>query len=86
MLSARLSILAYKEAELTIVAIDFSTSSEDNDKRFATRDRRADNISFSRPKAVEETLTNWSTDITELLHLVETTTYLISKENMTYKV
>jgi 26S proteasome regulatory subunit N5 len=34
----------------------------------------------------EETLSDWGSDISELLHLVEKTCHLINKENMLHKV
>jgi 26S proteasome regulatory subunit N5 len=49
---------------------------------YARIDRPADIVRFASPKAPEEILTNWSSDIDKLLHLVETTTHLIHKEKM----
>jgi len=50
---------------------------------YAKIDRPKDIVRFSTPKNPEAVLTEWSTDIDKLLHLVETTTHLINKENMT---
>ena len=35
------------------------------------------------PGTAESVLSDWASDIGKLLHLVETTTHLINKENMT---
>jgi 26S proteasome regulatory subunit N5 len=53
---------------------------------YAKIDRPANIISFQKPQSPEELLTNWSSDISELLRLVETTCHLINKENMIHKV
>lgn len=37
-------------------------------------------------QVAEETLSDWGSDISELLHLVEKTCHLINKENMLHKV
>lgn len=50
---------------------------------YAKIDRPKDIVRFSAPKTPEEVLSDWSADIDKLLHLVETTTHLIDKENMT---
>jgi 26S proteasome regulatory subunit N5 len=50
---------------------------------YAKIDRPKDIVRFSAAKMPEEVLTDWSADIDKLLHLVETTTHLINKENMT---
>eukprot|EP00538_Stauroneis_constricta_P004758 CAMPEP_0119551786 /NCGR_PEP_ID=MMETSP1352-20130426/4943_1 /TAXON_ID=265584 /ORGANISM="Stauroneis constricta, Strain CCMP1120" /LENGTH=451 /DNA_ID=CAMNT_0007597901 /DNA_START=102 /DNA_END=1457 /DNA_ORIENTATION=- len=49
---------------------------------YARIDRPKDIIRFSQPKSPEAVLTEWSSNVDKLLHLVETTTHLISKENM----
>ena len=50
---------------------------------YAKIDRPADTIRFQKPKSSEAILTHWSTQIEQLLHLVDTTTHLIHKEQMT---
>mmetsp|Transcript_12487 Transcript_12487/g.25807 ORF Transcript_12487/g.25807 Transcript_12487/m.25807 type:complete len:121 (+) Transcript_12487:15-377(+) len=50
---------------------------------YAKIDRPNDIIRFSAQKSPEAILSDWSTDISSLLHLVESTTHLIHKENMT---
>jgi 26S proteasome regulatory subunit N5 len=50
---------------------------------YAKIDRPKDIVRFSASKAPEEVLSDWASDIDKLLHLVETTSHLIHKENMT---
>jgi 26S proteasome regulatory subunit N5 len=50
---------------------------------YAKIDRPADIIRFQKPMSAEAILTNWSSQIEQLLHLVDTTTHLIHKEQMT---
>ena len=50
---------------------------------YAKIDRPKDIVRFAAPQTPESVLTDWATDIDKLLHLVETTTHLINKENMT---
>lgn len=50
---------------------------------YAKIDRPKDIIRFAATKTSEETLSDWAGDIKTLLHLVEKTTHLIHKENMT---
>jgi len=50
---------------------------------YAKIDRPKDIIRFAATKTAEETLTDWAGDIKTLLNLVEKTTHLIHKENMT---
>jgi 26S proteasome regulatory subunit N5 len=49
----------------------------------AKMDRPKDIIRFSKTKTPEAVLTEWAADIDKLLDLVENTTHLIQKENMT---
>lgn len=49
---------------------------------YAKIDRPKDIVRFMKKRCEEEVLTDWAADIKELLGLVETTTYLIQKENM----
>ena len=50
---------------------------------YAKIDRPKDIIRFQAPTTAESVLSDWASDIGKLLHLVETTTHLIDKENMT---
>ena len=50
---------------------------------YAKIDRPKDIIRFSKPKTPEVLLSDWAGDIDKLLDLLETTTHLINKENMT---
>lgn len=50
---------------------------------YAKIDRPKDIVRFAAAKNPEEILSDWASDIDKLLHLVETTTHLINKENMT---
>lgn len=49
---------------------------------YAKIDRPKDIVRFAAPKNPEAVLSDWARDIDKLLHLVETTTHLIDKENM----
>ncbi|MFN3503920.1 MAG: PCI domain-containing protein, partial [Allorhizobium sp.] len=51
-------------------------------KLFARVDRPAGIVTFTRPKPAEEILSDWSSDIGEILALVERTDHLINKERM----
>jgi 26S proteasome regulatory subunit N5 len=46
-------------------------------------DRPKDIVRFSAPKSPELILSDWAADIDKLLYLVDSTTHLINKENMT---
>lgn len=50
---------------------------------YAKIDRPNDVIRFQQKNSPEAVLSNWASDISTLLHLVETTSNLIQKENMT---
>jgi 26S proteasome regulatory subunit N5 len=50
---------------------------------FAKIDRPADIVRFQAKQSPESILTDWVGDIDQLLQLVETTTHLIHKEQMT---
>lgn len=50
---------------------------------YAKIDRPNDIIRFKEQKSPEAVLSDWAGDISTLLHLVETTSHLIQKENMT---
>jgi 26S proteasome regulatory subunit N5 len=50
---------------------------------YAKIDRPKDIVRFSATQTPESILTDWAGDIDKLLHLVETTTHLIHKEQMT---
>lgn len=53
---------------------------------YARMNRPAKQVSFKKPENPEAILTNWSSDINELLKLVETNYHLINKENMIHKI
>lgn len=53
-----------------------------NGTLYAKIDRPKDIVRFMKKRSEEEVLTDWASDIKELLGLVETTSYLIQKENM----
>jgi 26S proteasome regulatory subunit N5 len=53
---------------------------------YARIDRPAGIIGFAPPKSPNELLNDWSSDISSLLNLVESTCHLIHKENMVHKV
>ena len=50
---------------------------------YAKIDRPQRIVRFLAPKSAETILSEWAADIDKLLHLVETTSHLINKENMT---
>mmetsp|Transcript_9813 Transcript_9813/g.23690 ORF Transcript_9813/g.23690 Transcript_9813/m.23690 type:complete len:458 (+) Transcript_9813:71-1444(+) len=50
---------------------------------YAKIDRPKNIVRFSPPMSPEAVLSEWATDIDKMLHLVETTSHLINKENMT---
>lgn len=50
---------------------------------YAKIDRPKDIVRFSSTKTPEAVLSDWAADIDKLLDLVENTTHLIQKENMT---
>lgn len=54
-----------------------------NAEVYAKIDRPNDVIRFKQKNSPEAVLSNWASDISTLLHLVETTSNLIQKENMT---
>jgi len=51
---------------------------------FAKIDRPKDIIRFSETKTPEAILSDWGSDISKLLNLVDSTSHLIQKENMTH--
>jgi len=54
-----------------------------NGEVYAKIDRPNDIIRFQQKNSPEAVLSNWAGNISTLLHLVETTSHLIQKENMT---
>ncbi len=54
-----------------------------NGEVYAKIDRPNDIIRFKQERNPETVLSDWASDISTLLHLVETTSHLIQKENMT---
>merc|ERR1712087_415019 len=67
--------LARLEKEISSMVSDGSV--------YAKIDRPKDIIRFKAFKSPEEILSDWGSDIKTLLHLVDSTTHLIHKENMT---
>lgn len=49
-------------------------------------DRPAGIVSFHQPLNPEQVLTEWSSDVAKMLHLMEATCHIINRENMVYKV
>lgn len=49
-------------------------------------DRPAGIVSFHEPQSPEQVLTEWSSDVAKMLHLMEATCHIINRENMVYKV
>jgi 26S proteasome regulatory subunit N5 len=49
---------------------------------YAKIDRPADIVRFQQKQTPESILSEWASDLDKLLHLVETTTHLIHKEQM----
>jgi len=54
-----------------------------NGQVYAKIDRPNDIVRFKQQKGAEAVLSDWASDITTLLNLVDTTSHLIQKENMT---
>jgi 26S proteasome regulatory subunit N5 len=53
---------------------------------YARVDRPAGIVNFAPPKAPNDLLNDWSSDISEMLTLLESTCHLIHKENMIHKI
>lgn len=54
-----------------------------NGEVYAKIDRPNDVVRFKQQKGAEAVLTSWADDISTLLNLIDTTSHLIQKENMT---
>jgi len=54
-----------------------------NGEVYAKIDRPSDIVRFKQAKGAEAVLSNWASDISTLLNLIDTTSHLIQKENMT---
>mmetsp|Transcript_6489 Transcript_6489/g.8394 ORF Transcript_6489/g.8394 Transcript_6489/m.8394 type:complete len:459 (+) Transcript_6489:31-1407(+) len=80
---ARLSELLGLSAEETEVQLSALVS---EGEILAKMDRPAGIVRFAPKVSAEETLTEWASDIGELLSLVERTCHLINKENMIHKI
>jgi 26S proteasome regulatory subunit N5 len=48
-------------------------------------DRPSGIVTFQQPKQPEEVLSEWSSDVSKMLNLMESTCHLINRENMVYK-
>lgn len=53
---------------------------------YAKIDRPAGIVVFRPPEDVSDTMNNWSRDISELMHLLNKTTHLITKEQMVHQL
>ncbi|KAJ1974143.1 proteasome regulatory particle subunit [Dimargaris verticillata] len=53
---------------------------------YAKIDRPAGIVTFMPPKDANEQLNQWNANVSSLLHLVDKTTHLISKEEMVHKI
>ena len=53
---------------------------------YARLDRPAGIITFAAPKSPNELLNDWSSDISQMLNLIEGACHLIHKENMIHKI
>ena len=92
----RVAAKYYKRISMERLAHLLGLSQEDTEKElsslvsdgalFAKIDRPAGIVNFTPKVSPEETLSAWSSDIGQLLGLVERTCHLINKENMIHKV
>lgn len=73
------TLLGLEPQELESEVADMVSNAE----VYAKIDRPNDVIRFQQKNSPEAVLSNWASDISTLLHLVETTSNLIQKENMT---
>lgn len=88
----RIASIYYKQIHTSRLATLLSLTAAEIEKHisqmvsngtlYAKIDRPKDIVRFSKKRNEEEVLTDWASDIKELLGLVEKTTYLIQKENM----
>lgn len=53
---------------------------------FVKIDRPAGIVSFQQPKAPEAILSDWASDMSKLMNLMEGTCHLINRENMVHKI
>ncbi|KAJ1502634.1 26S proteasome non-ATPase regulatory subunit 12, partial [Coelomomyces lativittatus] len=73
--------------DLTPLEVEtFLSSLVSNKTIYAKIDRPAQLVVFTKPKASEEVLNDWSTNIHGLLKLLEKTTHLITKEEMVHSI
>jgi len=72
-------LLGLEPSELESEVADMVSNAE----VYAKIDRPNDVIRFKQKNSPEAVLSNWAADISTLLHMVETTSNLIQKENMT---
>jgi len=72
---------------LSVEAMETQLASMVSKKQiYARLDRPAGIITFAPPKKPNELLNDWSSDISQLLNLLEGTCHLIHKENMIHKI
>jgi 26S proteasome regulatory subunit N5 len=92
----RVAAKYYKQIRISRLAVLLGLSEADTEVHlsalvsegeiFAKMDRPAGIVRFAPKVSAEETLTEWASDIDELLSLVERTCHLINKENMIHKI
>lgn len=88
----RIASIYYKQIHTSRLATLLSLTAAEIEKHisqmvsngtlYAKIDRPKDVVRFSKKRNEEEVLTDWASDIKQLLGLVEKTSYLIQKENM----
>ncbi|KAL9181952.1 hypothetical protein ACHAXT_012295 [Thalassiosira profunda] len=88
----RVASLYYRQIHTSRLAELLSLSPAETEKHisqmvssgtlYAKIDRPKDVVRFSKKRSEEEVLSDWASDIKQLLGLVETTSYLIQKESM----
>mmetsp|Transcript_52543 Transcript_52543/g.104313 ORF Transcript_52543/g.104313 Transcript_52543/m.104313 type:complete len:464 (+) Transcript_52543:63-1454(+) len=92
----RVAAKYYKRIRLSRLAVLLGLSPDECEKQlsalvpegalFAKVDRPAGIVVFAPKVSAEETLSEWSSDLGQLLGLVERTCHLINKENMIHKI
>ena len=70
---------------LDIDALENELSEMSRNGDYVKIDRPAGIVSFERPRSAEEVLSDWSSDISKMLGLMESTSHLINREIMVHK-
>lgn len=73
-------------SEAAFAAVSSNNKEEIGEGLYLKIDRPAGIVSFQAKQQPEEVLTAWSSDMTKMLQLMESTCHLINRENMVYKV